>query len=696
MSPEQVRGEALDARSDIFSLGIVLYEMLSGARPFEGATTADVMSAVLHADPPPLPDSVPASLRMIVQRCLNSPPVERFQSAADLAFALRSVIGATAAVPAVAPRSSARLLRSLTAALFTLAGGLAAVLLYRSSVQSEPAGTLRVRPSATEAHAEAQPVWSRDGRSIAYVATIDGSYDLFVKRALTPGAAHVLRCPAICDTVGWSADGSRILYQSRTSHLDARLWSVAATGGGPSLVFKDDVQVLASALSVDGKRLAILHVIPSPDGRGRRYGLFLSDPPGSAPVRFEPFPLLNLITPTRITWAADSTRLLVFSAGNSSVSLVSLTDQSVRQMPVDARVDMSWGLDPRFAVVARPSSTAARSGLEWLDTETGRLLPLVSSESALSYPSVSPDGSSVAYTVGETDYDLVELPLDGSPIRPLLASRLFEHSVHYSPRRNEFAYIAAGDGAEIRIRQPDTLAERVVVSGSDFSGQPGPSRFSAAAFSPDGTKLAYNREFAIWISPSNGGAPAKLTRESGEFAAEWSPDGAWIAFTNARPSFGGLVKVRVGAGEPEVRLRPDGCGPVGPAWSPDGVWIACGRQPMGLELVPANGGPPRPLGIQYEPVAAWARDSNRLYVIRASDGRRELGELAWKSGAFRAISRIPSDFLISNNMSSAGRLSLSHDGKSLVTAVSRATGDIWILDGLRPPRAWWKSRLGRR
>jgi Tol biopolymer transport system component len=567
---------------------------------------------------------------------------------------------------------------------------------YRASAEAERAGRLRVRPAATEAHGEAQPIWSRDGRSIAYVATIDGSHDIFVKRVNTPGAAHVLRCPAICDTVGWSADGSRILYHSRTTHLDARLWSVAAAGGAPALVFKEDVEVLASALSLDGKRLAILRTIPSPDGPGRKYGLFLSEPPGAGPVRFEPFPLLNLITPARLAWAADSTRLLVFSAGDSRVSLVSLTDQGVREMSVDLRVDMSWGLDPRFAVVARPSSTAARSGLEWFDTETGRLLPLLSSESALSYPAVSPDGSSVAYTVGETDFDLVEIPLDGSPIRPLLASRLFEHSVHYSPRSNEFAYIAAGDGMEIRVRQPATLAERVVVSGSDFPDEPGPSRFAAAAFSPDGTKLAYNRGFAIWLSPSNGGAPAKLTRESGEFAAEWSPDGTWIAFNYARASYGGLVKVRVGAGEPEVRLRPGGCGPVAPAWSPDGVWIACGRPPMGLELVPANGGATQPLGIQYEPVAAWSRDSNRLYVIRASDGRRELGELTWRSGVFRAISLIPSDFLISNNMSWAGRLSLSHDGKSLVTAVSRGTGDIWILDGLRPPRTWWKSLLGRR
>jgi dipeptidyl aminopeptidase/acylaminoacyl peptidase len=600
------------------------------------------------------------------------------------------------AVPAVGSGSSTRL-RWLTAGLLALSGGLAAALVSGVSSSSHGAGGLRVRPSATDAHGESQPIWSRDGRSLAYAATLDGSHNIFVKRVNMPGAAHVLRCPAICDTIGWSADGARILYHSRTTHLDAHPWSVAATGGGPTPVFKDDVEVLASALSQDGRRLAMLRVVPSPDGRGHKYGLFLSDPPGAPPVRFDPFPLLNLITPTRVTWAADANRLLVFSWGPARIRLVSLKEQRVTEIPVEGRVDLSWGADPRYAVAARVVPTAARFGLEWFDTETGGFLPLLSSESPLSFPAVSPDGDSVAYTVGETDFDLVEIPLDGSPIRPLLASRLPEHSVDYSPRGDEFAYVsAAADGMEIRVRQPATLAERVVVSSSDFPDQPGPSRLAAVAFSPDGTKLAYNRDFAIWISPANGGPPAKLTRESGEFAATWSPDGAWIAFTYARPFYSGLVKVRVGAGEPEVRLRPHGCGAVGPAWSPDGAWIACGREPMGLELVPAGGGPPRPLGTEYEAGAAWSRDSNRLYVIRARQGRRELGELTWRSGAFRPITQVPSDFLISNGASWSGRLSLAHDGKSLVTAVSRATGDIWILDGHRPPPAWWERLTGRR
>ena len=84
MSPEQVRGEGLDPRTDIFSLGVVLYEMTIGGRPFGGPTPADVVSAVLRTDPPPLSASVPPALRLIIERCLGKRPDERFQSAADL------------------------------------------------------------------------------------------------------------------------------------------------------------------------------------------------------------------------------------------------------------------------------------------------------------------------------------------------------------------------------------------------------------------------------------------------------------------------------------------------------------------------------------------------------------------------------------------------------------------------------------
>jgi Tol biopolymer transport system component len=696
MSPEQVRGEALDARSDNFSLGVVLYEMASGGRPFTGATPADIVSAVLRAEPPPLSESSPG-LRLITERCLQKRRDDRFQSAADLAFALTSLAPPSSVMrQAVTEERSSRPRVWRMAATAAAIGVMAilAVVVYRGALGRDPAALGRVRPFATEAYGESQPVWSPDGRSIAYVAAMDDHQAIVVKSLTSPSPAPVARCPALCDPIAWSSDGSRIFYQSRTSHLNARLWSVARTGGEPASLFQDDVRMLASGFSPDGKRLALLRVINLPNDGGVRYGLFLSEPPGAEPVRFEAFPLKHLVTPTRVAWAVDSNELMIFSSNPAQIHVVRLSDGTIRQMPMDTRTDMSLSSDGRFAVVAQPTFTATRTGLQWLDTNSGQLAPLLSSENILSFPKVAPDGSRVAYVASEVDYDLVEIPLDGSPIRPLLASRLVEHSIHASPRADEFTYVAASEAPEIRVRQRTTLAERVVVSRADFSAEPAMSRFASVAFSPDGSRLAYNRNFEIWISPANGGTPAKLTRDNGEFAPEWSPDGAWMAFNYAKPKWGGLVKVRVGADSDPVRLRQGMCGIVAPAWSPDGAWIACGREPRGLELVPAAGGAPRALGAEYEPLAVWSRDSTRLYVIRAADGRRELGELTWRTGSFRRVATIPEGFTIQNPMSWSGRLSLSHDGTAIVTAVLRETGDIWILDGLRPPRRWWQRLVG--
>jgi serine/threonine-protein kinase len=163
MSPEQVRGQPADHRSDIFSLGAVLYEMLSGKRAFHGASTADTMSAVLNAEPelaPPLPRTEPA-LAQIVRRCLEKSPGERFQSARDLAFALGSLSISTRSSPmaGVARRTRPIAIWSAAGLAILLTG---AAVLLRARGAGKPIDSLAVLPLAN-ASADAESEYLSDG-----------------------------------------------------------------------------------------------------------------------------------------------------------------------------------------------------------------------------------------------------------------------------------------------------------------------------------------------------------------------------------------------------------------------------------------------------------------------------------------------------------------------------------------------------
>jgi len=256
MSPEQVRGKPADHRSDIFSFGAILYEMLSGRRAFRGESTADTISAILREDPPDLSGTNPGinpALERVVNHCLEKNPEERFHSARDLAFAVEAL-----SANAGTSTSAATVLRSLPAAkrktreliawsmagLFLITAIVLAWFFLRRPAVVEPTISFVVA-MPKDAVEVSSPVISPDGRSLAFVVTSRGKRSLYL-RSLASTEAHPLPGTDDANSPFWSPD-SRFIGFFTTNKLKK-----IDTGGGPAQTLCDASNNYGGTWNADG------------------------------------------------------------------------------------------------------------------------------------------------------------------------------------------------------------------------------------------------------------------------------------------------------------------------------------------------------------------------------------------------------------------------------------------------------------
>ena len=237
MSPEQAAGKPLDARSDIFSFGVVLYQMLAGRRPFEGATDLETLQTIIHGTPQPLPADVPAALRGIVDKALEKDPAERYQSMREMVVDLRRLIRQSGETVAPSPPPRRRLWRAAALVLVTLVAGGAAIW-FRTR---QPIGSAQPQytPLTNFADSATSPALSPDGRMLTFIrgaSTFFGSGQIYVK--LLPDGEPVQLTHDDLPKFGpaFSPDGTRIAYATgmlgpETMTMDT--WVVPVLGGEP-------------------------------------------------------------------------------------------------------------------------------------------------------------------------------------------------------------------------------------------------------------------------------------------------------------------------------------------------------------------------------------------------------------------------------------------------------------------------------
>jgi eukaryotic-like serine/threonine-protein kinase len=674
-SPEQVRAQPADHRSDVFSFGAILYEMLSGTRAFKGGTLADTMSAILSADPPELTETnraIPPGIDRIVRHCLEKSPDERFQSARDIAFDLDSLSNLSGSATGVLASGGTRGRGRTAVVVAAVASGvalaaIAALLVVLRTGQTPPPEYHQI--TFRRGHVETAR-FAPDGAPMVYAAAWEGRpIESFSARTGSLGE-RALGIPE-ARILGISSTGEMALLvklsPSRNWIRTGTLARAPLDGGAPREVLQN---VGAADWSPDGKQLAISRYVPEKERWRLEY-----------PIGKVLYETTQWISHVRVSPTADRIAFLEHPPSGDDRGVVGMLDLAGRKAILTPEFpsiqgtawsvagDEIWFTASRtgngrglFAVSQagkwRPLSLVPGSLLLADVSRDGRVL--LSTEAQKGRLMVLPPGETVEHDLSWLDYPLLrDLSADGKTI-------LFDEE-------------GEGGGPNYSVFVRGTDGGPAVRLGEGYAVQ----------LSPDG-KWAMTVPLSdpprIVLVPIGAGEPRTI---ASDLRTKWLPDSKSLLLCGAEPgkrSRCSIYDIESGRSRP---LTPEGIdtgSSFGQPVSPDGKWVLVVRNPERQWLLwSIEGGEPHPVtGLEGDDFPfQWLADGKSVYVTstRAEDVLpRRVYTLDLATGKQFLRSFGPSD------LTGIGRIAppyFSRDGRAYAYRYSQVLSDLYVADGIK-------------
>ena len=732
MSPEQARGQSVDARSDIFNLGTVIYEMVACHGPFAGETPSDVFAAILKSEPASLSSvapQTPPELGRIVHKALRKERDERYQLVIDLLNDLKSLKEeldfnakldrsnaqrdsskssiATAVIPAASVTQPQRgpgnwIARNKVAAVLAvllLTSALVGIYFFamRNRIASAPAnnsssnnaGLVRPTQITTWAGFDCYPSLSPDGNSIAYSSDRSGHFEIYIKQ-LTPGGREVQLTSDGSENFepSWSPDGKLIAYASK---LHGGVWVVPALGGsarqltetgsypswspdGSQIAFQssavgDDFGSIASGALTP----STIRVVSSQGGEAKQITQVGNPTGGHGSASWSP-------DGKRIVFASydpERTDVWMVEIGGGQPKRIAAGYEPIYSPDGKNLYFASFGQNLNFGISKLPLSESG--------DPVGKPIEIVSSTTGrYKRPTLSADGKKIAYgtvVINSNIYSVPVAPKTGEPGgQPVALTRDTSYrnsSPMISPDGSRIAYhaIRVGSSADVYVMNADGGNPVQITSNPDKDERPN--------WFPDGDQLAFlsRREgrTGMWAVSLKSGRERKLFEASQDMTfPRLSPDGKQIVFNSKRSGTTNLWIVPVEGGEPKA-LTFDKEAMGFACWSPDNKYVAfeiTRGDDNHLAIIPSSGGDP--VQLTFADGQSWPNsfspDGDKIAFAGFRNG-------AWNVWWFSRSTKEEKQITQYNKLNMFVRYTAwSPLGDRIVYEYAETTGNIWMVE----------------